>query len=76
MWRTAQVRDRNGREKQWVQCLNCTICMKYKGRVMSRTTASDSSWTLINFARATYNYDHAHSDYVPTVDQHQQLFEE
>jgi len=40
---------------------------------MSRTTASDASWTLIHFARATY-MTMPTVDYVCTV--HQQLFEE
>ena len=51
---TAQVQDGDGRDKQWVKCLNCTIYTKYREGIMSRTTASDGSWTLIHFAQATY----------------------
>jgi len=51
---TAQVQDGDGRDKQWVKWLNCTIYTKYREGIMSRTTASDGSWTLIHFAQATY----------------------
>ena len=47
--------------------------MKYYSVLHNHCGHGHIIWTLIHFARATY-YDHAHSDYVPTV--HQQLFEE
>jgi len=51
---TARVRDGDSRDKWWVKWLNCTIYTKYREGIMSRTTASDGSWTLIHFAQATY----------------------
>ena len=71
---TAQVQDGDGGDKQWVKCLNCTIYTKYREGIMSRTTASNGSWTLIHYAQATYMT-------TPTViiictSVHQQFFQE
>ena len=48
--------------KRYVTRLNCTICAKYKLRIMGRWNYSDRWIAGVDSLRTSYIRDHAHSD--------------